>query len=111
MTRRARRNNFWLTHLALILICAGFIVPFGWMISTSLKTNTEAMVFPPRLIPSPPHWDTYQRVVTNERVDFPLFARNTLIIAALAVTGTTLSSALVAYGFAKVRFRGRGVLF
>jgi multiple sugar transport system permease protein len=99
------------THLALILICAGFIIPFAWMVSTSLKTSTEAMQFPPKMIPSPPRWETYVKVLTYERVDFPLFARNTLIIAALAVTGTTLSSALVAYGFAKVRFRGRGVLF
>jgi multiple sugar transport system permease protein len=109
--RRHRWNSIVATHLGLLLICAGFIVPFAWMLSTSLKSNTEAMVFPPKMIPSPPRWDTYQKVVNNERVDFPLFARNTLIIAALAVTGTTLSSAFVAYGFAKVRFRGRGVLF
>lgn len=99
------------THLALLLICAGFIVPFAWMVSTSLKTSTEAMDFPPRLIPNPPRWETYQRVLNHDRVDFPLFARNTLVIAVLAVTGTTLSSAVVAYGFSKVRFTGRGVLF
>jgi multiple sugar transport system permease protein len=99
------------THLALLLICAGFAVPFLWMVSTSLKTSTEAIAFPPKLIPNPIHFNGYTKVLTDERVDFPLFARNTLIIAALAVTGTTLSSAVVAYGFAKVRFRGRGVLF
>lgn len=100
-----------MTHLALILICAGFIIPFAWMVSTSLKSSTQAMDFPPKLIPDPPHWSTYKRVLTHDRVDFPLFARNTLIIAALAVAGTTFSSAFVAYGFSKIRFRGRGVLF
>src|SRR5947207_10260109 len=105
------RGHLLSTHLALLLICAGFVVPFVWMISTSLKSSTDAMIFPPRLVPSPVHWETYAKVLNNERVDFPLFARNTLIIAALAVTGTTLASALVAYGFAKVRFRGRGALF
>jgi multiple sugar transport system permease protein len=90
---------------------AGFIIPFAWMISTSLKSNTEAMQFPPQLLPSPTHWSTYRDVLNHPRFDFALYARNTLIIAALAVTGTTLVSAFVAYGFAKVRFRGRGMLF
>ena len=108
---RFRARNWLLTHLALLLICAGFVIPFAWMVSTSLKSSAEAMQFPPKMIPDPPRWETYHRVLNHDRVDFPLFARNTLIIAALAVTGTTLSSAVVAYGFAKVRFRGRGVLF
>jgi len=110
--RRARiKWNLLWTHVALLLICAGFAVPFLWMVSTSLKTSTEAIQFPPKVIPDPVRLDGYRKVLTDERVDFPLFARNTLIIAALAVTGTTLSSAVVAYGFAKIRFRGRGVLF
>ena len=105
------KRNWLLTHLALLLICAGFIIPFAWMVSTSLKSSTEALAFPPKMIPAPLRWETYTRVLNHDRVDFPLSARNTLIIAALAVTGTTLSSAIVAYGFSKVRFKGRGVLF
>jgi multiple sugar transport system permease protein len=50
-------------------------------------------------------------VLTNRKFYFPLWARNTLIIEVLTVTGTTISSAIVAYGFAKIKFRGRGVLF
>jgi len=55
--------------------------------------------------------NNYGRAINHPKFDFPLFARNTLIIAILTVVGTTFSSALVAYGFAKVRFKGRGVLF
>ena len=106
-----KKRNWLLTHLALLLICAGFIIPFAWMVSTSLKSSAEALLFPPKMIPDPPRWETYTRVLNHDRVDFPLSARNTLIIAALAVTGTTISSAIVAYGFSKVRFKGRGVLF
>jgi len=112
--RRARRQRwirFGVTHLALLLICAGFILPLGWMISTSLKTNREAMLFPPKILPNPPNFDSYPQVLKHPRVDFPLFARNTVVVAGLAVIGTTFASAFVAYGFAKVRFRGRGVLF
>ena len=113
--RRRARGRAWgrllTTHLALLLICAGFILPLAWMISTSLKTNREAMRFPPTLVPNPPNWRSYPDVLDHPRVDFPLFARNTVVVAALAVVGTTFASAFVAYGFAKVRFRGRGVLF
>jgi multiple sugar transport system permease protein len=95
----------------MLLICAGFLLPFIWMISTSLKTADTMMEFPPNLVPRPPAPENYQAVLTHEKFDFALYTRNTLIVAALAVAGTTLSSALVAYGFAKVRFRGRGLLF
>jgi multiple sugar transport system permease protein len=81
------------------------------MISTSLKTNKEAMLFPPTLVPNPPNWKSYPDVLNYPRVDFPLFARNTVVVAGLAVIGTTFVSAFVAYGFSKVKFRGRGVLF
>jgi len=89
----------------------GFLFPLVWMISTSLKTNDATMSFPPSFIPRPVVPENYVTVINHPKFDFPLFARNTLVIAVLSVVGTTLSSSLVAYGFAKVRFKGRGVLF
>lgn len=50
-------------------------------------------------------------VLTDPVVDFPLYFRNTLVVALLAVSGMVLSSAVVAYGFARIRWRGRGLLF
>jgi multiple sugar transport system permease protein len=100
-----------MTHLALLLICCAFILPFVWMLSTSVKPLEDTMAFPPQFIPRRIDAQTYTRVLTNPKIDFPQYTRNTLIIAALAVTATTLSSAIVAYGFARIRFRGRGVLF
>lgn len=99
------------THLGLLFIALGFLLPFVWMLSTSLKTLDKTMEFPPQWIPSPAVPGNYWTVLTTEKVDFPLFARNTLIIAALSVLGTTISSAIVAYGFSKIQFKGRGVLF
>ncbi len=55
--------------------------------------------------------DTYRHVITDENTDVPLYLRNTLWIALLSVVGTTVSSAVVAYGFSRVRWRGRGVAF
>lgn len=98
-------------HVVLMLICAGFLIPFLWMISTSLKTLDRVMSDRPQLIPDPVAWENYHKVLTHPGVHFLLFARNTLIIAILSVIGNVLASAVAAYGFARISFKGRGVLF
>src|SRR5688572_20243397 len=98
-------------HAALLFICALAILPFAWMVSTSLKTLDATMSYPPQWWPSPIQWQNYADVFRHEKANFLLWTRNTLIVAVLGVAGTTLSSAIVAYGFAKIRFVGRGLLF
>ncbi len=99
------------THLALIALGAAAIIPFLWTLSTSLKTNQAAVAYPPQWIPHPCRWKNYFDLFNTHEYHFLLWTRNSLFIAALVVAGTTLSSAIVAYGFAKIRFRGRGILF
>jgi multiple sugar transport system permease protein len=99
------------SHASLWLIALMFTAPFVWMVSTSLKSIAQAMADPPVLVPDPVMVENYSKVIHHDRLDFPLYARNTLIIAALAVAGTVLSSSLVAYGFARIRFKGRSVFF
>ena len=106
-----QRRSAWLVHLALWLVCAAALTPFLWMVATSLKTLESTMAYPPTLWPRPIAWVNYLDVFRSEKANFLLWTRNTLIIAVLGVVGTTLSSALVAYGFAKMRFAGRRVLF
>ncbi len=101
----------FMTHLGLLLLCIGFLLPFVWMVSTSLKTLDNSMAFPPQFIPNPVVPQNYWTALTSPKMDFPLFTRNTLIIAILTVAGTVSSSAIVAYGFAKIPFKGRGFLF
>lgn len=114
----------WFAFLAICLVSVGFIAPLLWMLSTSLKPLSETMVVPPELLPrtlQPGTFDAvgfmatgvenYQRVITHDKMDFPQYTRNTLWITVLSIIGTVVSSSLVAYGFAKVKFKGRGVLF
>ncbi len=111
MTRRARRApRRWWAHALLIFICAFAMVPFLWMISTSLKTEATAIQFPPQVLPKPVMFENYGTIVSG-KLNFLLWARNTVIITLLAVIGTVISSSIVAYGFARIQFRGRGVLF
>jgi multiple sugar transport system permease protein len=111
--RKLRRKYYhrWLALVAVMVICAGYLLPFVWMLSTSLKRVDQTMTIPPQIIPHPIMPGNFWKVITSDKVDFPLYTRNTLIIAALTVLGTTLSSSIVAYGFAKIRFKGRGFLF
>ncbi|HMB95316.1 MAG TPA: carbohydrate ABC transporter permease, partial [Tepidisphaeraceae bacterium] len=113
----------WVAFVALCLISISFLFPLIWMLSTSLKPLDQVMAYPPKWIPNQielhktesgsttPIPENYWRVVTHEKMDFPLYTRNTLTIAVLSIIGTVLSSSLVAYGFAKIRFKGRGILF
>lgn len=95
-----------------VLLCFGsllFLSPLWWMISTSLKTMKEVMSFPPTFFPEVWKWDNYIR--TWEAAPFVTYTMNTLSITILVVLGQVFVNSFVAYGFAKIAFRGRNVLF
>lgn len=111
LTRKRVRNTIRsvLTHAALIPAAVFFLLPFLWMLSTSLKTDAQLFVFPPIWIPNPIAWWNYPNTVTY--ITFFLYLRNTLIVAIAATIGDLLSSSLVAYSLARIRWPGRQVLF
>ncbi len=98
-------------HTGLLCVCAGLLLPFAWMVSTSLKTLPKTTETPPRFVPHPWQPENYAKIFTHPNFHALLYTRNTLLIAALTVLGTTISSAIAAYGFARITFRGRNVLF
>jgi ABC-type glycerol-3-phosphate transport system permease component len=94
------------------LVLGGLVVlmiPFGWMISTSLKTLQEAFAFPPTWIPNPIRWRNYPD--SWNYMPFTLYLRNTVIITASSMLGQVTSASLVAYAFARMRAPGRDLLF
>jgi multiple sugar transport system permease protein len=98
-----------LTHAALIPAAIIFLLPFLWMVSTSLKTDEQLFVFPPIWIPHPIAWWNYPNTVTY--ITFFLYLRNTLIIALTSTVGELISCSLVAYSLARIQWPGRQVLF
>jgi multiple sugar transport system permease protein len=94
-----------------VLIVGGFVMllPFLWMVSTSLKTPAQAYVFPPRWIPNPIDWSTYPRALG--RLPFHMYFRNTAIITAVNIGGVLVTSTLTGYAFARLRFPARERLF
>lgn len=98
-----------LTYGALILLSLGYLLPWAWMITTSLKNPSELAVWPPVWIPNPIRWDNY--LLAFQQAPFLRYALNTLTIALPSVVGAVLSNTLVAYGFACIRWPGRNIVF
>jgi ABC-type glycerol-3-phosphate transport system permease component len=86
-----------------------FMLPFLWMISTSLKPSTQVFIYPIQWIPRPPVWRNY--IDSLRSAPFGRYYLNTTIITALTVLGTVISSTLSAYGFARLSFKGRDLFF
>lgn len=106
----ARRRHRPFTVLLLVGFSIVFILPFAWMVATSLKPLNETMTLPPKWLPSEPQWRNYPDAM-EAMGPFWLYARNSLLLALLNVVGTVASSALVAYGFSRIEWRGRDNVF
>lgn len=95
----------------LTLGAALFLVPLYVMIAMSLKTREELAQTQSWQWPQAPTLANFERVLTNPDAPFPIFFLNTVSIAFLSTLGVLLSSAIVAYPFARLKFRGRDRLF
>jgi multiple sugar transport system permease protein len=96
-------------HAALIAGSVVMLLPFVWMLSTSLKRPPEIFTYPPVWIPSEIAWDNYAKTVSV--MPFGRFYLNSLIVTASVTTLQILVSSLAAFAFARLRFRGRDALF
>ncbi len=100
-----------MVYVLLALGAFVFLMPLFWMISTSLKTQPEVYVFPPKFFPDTFRWQNFPEGWTYPKTSFPLWTWNTLVITAINLVGTVLSSAWCAYGFARIKFPGRDIWF
>jgi putative chitobiose transport system permease protein len=99
-----------LRYLGLVAATALTIGPFLWLFSTSLKGASENIFsYPPQLLPAAPTLDNYARIF--EAQPFLVYLKNSAIVALLAVTCNLLLSSLAAYPLARMRFRGKGLVF
>jgi multiple sugar transport system permease protein len=105
------KENVKHTFVTLLLIAGSTLIlmPLWWMISTSLKSPAEIAQYPPTLFPKEFNFSNY--IEAWQTAPFTRWALNTLLIATLGTIGSVLVNSLVAYGFAKIRFRGRNTLF
>jgi multiple sugar transport system permease protein len=96
-------------RLVLIGVCVIFVVPFYWMVVTAMKDTRELSQFPPALLPAA--WDVGNFIRAMEFMDFPKLFSNSVIITVGVTIGAVISNTVVAYGFSRIRWPGRDIIF
>jgi len=96
-------------YLAMIMLSLVFMTPVLWLLSSSLLSRSGVYCVPYQWIPLPLHWENFRSVLTG--LPFVRYFGNTLLITGLVLFGTWLSSSMVAYGFSRLKFRGRQTMF
>lgn len=98
-----------ISTLILAILALVFIVPFVWMTLSSLKVPAELFIVPMQWLPKKAQWHNYIRIFN----EFPFLQdfRNTMTLVVVNIIGAVLSNTLIAYGFAKIEWKGREALF
>lgn len=110
--RRKRKERIaWLLRGAVMsLLAIVFLVPFLWMVSSSLKQNLAIFEIPARWIPDPIEWRNYVEVWTGERSMARYFTNSTIVVVA-TIVGELAVVSLAGYAFGRLRFKGQNLLF
>ena len=111
LTLNKKRFNFkhLILHIVLLFVCAISIFPFIWLVSSALKDSSMIFSYPPKLIPNPAVFGNFLTAWNDTGMGRAMI--NSLIIAVVTTLGNILVSSMVAYGFAKIDFKGKGFLF
>lgn len=107
--KKGRKLSKFFVYLLLIFFGTLYIFPFFVLITTSFKTLPECFVYPIKLFPKKLRIENYLQI--NDYMNFMQSLKNTLIVAIFNVIGVLLSCPLVAYSLARIRWRGRELLF
>jgi len=108
-SRSQRRQKKFITYLLLILGLAIVVIPFWYMLVTSFKPQSYIFEIPPKLWPEEITLKNYQEAV--QKNDFGLYFMNSLFVAVVTTALTVLISSMLAYVFARMKFKGKEVLF
>jgi multiple sugar transport system permease protein len=108
---RASRQRLGLVvaYALCLLGSVAMLLPLVWLVRSSFMSIGQIFIFPPEWIPDPWQWQNYPEAFTT--IPFLTYLMNTLIIVVLVVTGTIITSTLAAYGFARLRWPGRDLVF
>lgn len=104
-----RRITGMATHVFLIALAAFFLLPFLWMIRSSLMPMYQIFINPPILLPDPVQWSNYTEALTS--IPFSQYYANTFFITLLSVLGVVVTSSISAYAFSRINWPGRDRIF
>jgi len=98
-----------IVYIALLILSIIVLIPFFWMISSSLKQNNQVFTIPIQWIPTKPQWNNF--VDIWKQIPLLTFFKNTIILSVVITIIQVLTSSFAAYGFSKMQFKGRDALF
>jgi multiple sugar transport system permease protein len=104
-----RRNHRIIAYAFLLFFSVLFLAPFIWMLLTSVKSEAQAITYPPVFIPKRFEWENFKEVF--QIIDFLQQFYNTVFVTVLGVFGTVISCAIVGYGFARIPAKGKSIWF
>lgn len=109
MIVKEKKGHQVLTYIGLMLITLLTLLPLIWMLSASLKTDSEVFSLPIRWIPEQPQWSNYIKIWN--KIPLGRFTWNTLKLTVIITVIQIITSSFAAYGFSKCKFKGRDLLF
>ena len=108
-TTLTQRFAKFATYTILVLGAAFILLPFLWMISTSLKPDNEVLLMPPKWIPSALQWKNY--VDAFKAVPFFTYLKNSIVVTVAITSCELITTILAAFAFAQLEFKGKNLLF
>lgn len=108
MNKKKQAGNI-IAFIVLLLGAVIILIPILEMICTALKTTEEVAAYPPSMFPKVPKWENFP--IAWSKAPFTRYTVNTLIIVAFTIIGDVISNSFVAYGFAKIHFKGNNFWF
>ena len=104
-----QRLELFVLYFLLILMAAAFVVPFFWLLSSSFKEPSELFEVPVHWLPKRIQFANYAKMFNT--IPFWLYLRNTMTLVLFNIIGSLISCSLAAYGFSRLRWKGRDQLF
>jgi multiple sugar transport system permease protein len=108
-TRRGAGRRRWLVYAVLIVGAIATVTPFAWLVRSSLMSDTQMFLFPPKWIPDPVLVENYFGALTAQ--PFLRYFLNTMLIEAVVVPGIMITCSMAAFAFSRLRWRGRNLIF
>ncbi|RRD07281.1 carbohydrate ABC transporter permease [Arachnia propionica] len=101
--------RYWPAHVILFLGGLTMIFPFAWQLMMSISTNVEIQAVPPSFLPAEPQWGNYAKVF--ETIPFMSQFWVSVLITVLRTAAQLVLCSMAGYAFARMQFKGRGILF
>jgi multiple sugar transport system permease protein len=111
MSSRRLQKQTWEAALTLIaiVVCIIYVFPTFWIFTKAINGSKGLWAYPPQLLPKAISFENFQLAENNYQIVHKLL--NSAFVCVFAILGATISSSIVAYGFARMRFRGKKILF